>query len=105
MTCHIRIDSLNNNESHRPLLWRSEAALEEGRAADGQLLLRGHAGVMPPAPTDAALCGASAQGGDAGAGAGAADARLIAVFGRGLDGKQARWAMLATCHMTRHDMT
>ena len=71
----------------RLLCWRSEAALEDGLPADGQLLLRGHAGVTTPAPTDAVLCGASSRAD--------AEARLVAVFGRGLDGEQARWGVLA----------
>ena len=68
-------------QSHRVVWWNSDEDLENGQKPLGQLLLLGHAGVMPASLLEAR------EVNDA--------SRLLSIFGRDLQGNQQKITILA----------
>ncbi len=67
-------------QGHRLAWWTTAAAIEEGKPADGQLLLQGHSGLTDPSPVEMRLTDNPSL--------------LICAFGRGSSGYPARVGLL-----------
>ncbi|CAM9661559.1 unnamed protein product, partial [Phaeothamnion confervicola] len=77
-------------QGRRLAWWSSQAELENGHAAERQLLLHGHAGVTSPSPLElreVAGAGAAVE-------VGAGTPHLVCVFGRSPEGRPQRWSFL-----------